>query len=372
MKASSKWIRRAVLWSATGAITVAVIAAGSSAEAAHSTPGSTQARTVPNAKGPGGYPLPKGIYAPFTDCPLLNPLMQESTPADPTGCVAGTVVTGKIKIGNITTLIKATAKVKFPVTVQFGLWAPPNAASQSATANEFTGGILPPPQGLSAQLVSSKQLVRGGLLKALGCPAKSNPTVRRLCSEAESRGGKYLKVYASAQSAGPITNFGLITWTQPVEFHLVNPLLGSSCYIGSSDNPVVLNPLLSTTASALIFNDPHPRYHPDTQVLEIPQASATDTTFTAPGVTGCGPGGTANIAVDEAIDTSVGLPTATGADSITLKGTFYLTVCAAPQNMAKILLSAFRASARTNGAAAVHISLTPASLRRFGFRLRHL
>jgi hypothetical protein len=363
MKASSKWIRRAVLWGATGALTAGMIVAASSAAAAHSTshPSSSQAK-----KGPGGYPLPKGIYAPFTDCPLLNPLMQESTPAGPTGCVAGTVLTGKIKIGHITTRIKATAKVQFPVTVQFGLWDPPNAASDSATANEFTGGILPPPQGLSAQLTSSKQLVRGGLLKALGCPS-SNATVEQLCTEAQKAGGKDLKIYASAQSAGPITGFNLITWTQPVEFHLINPLLGNSCYIGSADNPVVLNPLLSTTGTAAIEPDPHPRYHPDTEVLKIPQASATDTTFTAPGVTGCGPGGTANIAVDEAIDTSVGLPTATGADSIVLKGTFYLAVSTAPQNMAKILLSAFRASARTNGAAAIHIPLTPASLRRHGF-----
>jgi hypothetical protein len=368
MKASSKWIRRAVLWSATGALTAGMIAAASSAADAHSTSGSSQARTVLSKKGPGGYPLPKGIYAPFTDCPLLNPLMQESTPGDATGCVAGDVVTGRIKIGNITTRIKATAKVKFPVAVQFGIWDPLNPSS-STSANQFTGGILPPPQGLSAQLVSSKQLVRGGLLKALGCPS-TNATVEKLCTEAQKVGGKDLKVYASAQSAGPITNFDLLTWTQPVEFHLINPLLGASCYIGSADNPVVLNPTLS--GSAVVEMDPHPRYHPDTEVLQVNDARASDTTFTAPGVTGCGPGGTANIAIDTAIDTSVGLPTASGADNIVLKGTFYLAACYAPQNMAEILLSAFRASARSNGAAAVHISLTPASLRHFGIRLRHL
>jgi hypothetical protein len=369
MKASSKWIRRAVLWGATGALTAGMVAAASSAADAHSTAGSSQARTVLSNKGPGGYPLPKGIYAPFTDCPLLNPLMQESTPGSATGCVAGTVLSGRIKIGNITTQIKATATAKYPVAVQFGIWDPVNATTTNPATNQFTGGILPPPQGLSAQLVSSKQLVRGGLLKALGCPS-SNATVEQLCTEAQKAGGKDLKVYASAQSAGPITNFDLITWTQPVEFHLINPLLGNNCYIGSADNPVVLNP--SLTGSAIIENDPRPRYHPDTQVIQINDARATDNTFTAPGVTGCGPGGTANVAVDTAIDSSVGLPTASGADDIVLKGTFYLAASYAPQNMAKILLSAFRASARTNGAAAVHIPLTPASLRRFGIRLRHL
>ena len=366
MKASSQWIRRAVLWGATGAVAAAMIVAATSAEAAHTTlhPGSGRSNAGASTKGPG-YPAPKGIYAPFTDCPLLNPLMQESTPGSATGCVAGDVVSGGIKIGNITTRVRATATIKYPVTVQFGIWDPPNAGS-----NQFTGGILPPPVGgLNAQLASAPQFVRGGLLKALGCPDNKVPAVRRLCHEAENRGGKYLKIFASAQSAGPITNFQLLTWTQPVEFHLVNPLLGPNCYIGSTDNPVVLNPTLN--GSAVIETDPHPRYHPDTDVIQINGATATDTIFTAPGVTGCGPGGTANIAVDEAIDTAVGLPSASGSNSFTLKGTFYLAATYAPQNMAKILLSAFRASARTNGKE-VAIPFTPASLRHIGIRLhRH-
>jgi hypothetical protein len=364
LKASRQWIRRAVLWGATGAVTAALVIAGSSAEAAHTTLHSHAA-----ANGGAGYKLPKGIYAPFTNCPLLNPLMKESTPGNATGCVAGEVSSGKIKIGNITTTIEATATDKTPVAVQFGLWDPPNASSQ-AGGTQFTGGILPPPVGgLSAQLVSAPQLVPGGLLKALGCPDRSNSTIHRMCKEAEHRGGKYRTVYATAESAGPITNFDLTTWTQPLEFSLVNPLLGSSCSIGSADNPVIVNPSVTGTLAEEL--DPHPRYHPDTGVLEITGATATDTTFAAPGVTGCGPVGTANIAVDEAIDTSTGLPSASGVNSLTLNGNFYLAVCYAPQNMAKILLSAFRASARTNGKA-IDIPMTRASLRRFGIRLDHL
>jgi hypothetical protein len=363
LKASRQWIRRAVLWGATGAVTAALVIAGSSAEAAHTT-----LHSHARANGGAGYKLPKGIYAPFTNCPLLNPLMNESTPGSATGCVAGDVISGRIKIGNITTKVEATAKVKYPVAVQFGIWDPVNASSQ-ANGNQFTGGILPPPVGgLSAQLVSLRQRVPGGLLKALGCP-NSNTTVQALCDEAEQRGGKYLRVYAAAESAGPITNFDLTTWTQPLEFHLINPLLGSSCYIGSTDNPVVVNPSLTGTLAEEM--DPHPKYHPDTAVLVISGATATDTTFAAPGVTGCGPGGTANVAVDEAIDTATGLPSASGVNSLTLSGTFYLAACYAPQNMAKILLSAFRASARTNGKA-VDIPMTRASLRRFGIRLDHL
>jgi len=44
----------------------------------------------------------------------------------------------------------------------FGVWDPPNAAP-----GQFTGGILPPPSGLSAQLLSLPQHVPGGLREAL-------------------------------------------------------------------------------------------------------------------------------------------------------------------------------------------------------------
>jgi hypothetical protein len=349
MKASSQWIHRAFLLSATGATAAAMILAGSSAQAAHSSQ-----HAGPSQKGPG-YAPPKGIYRPFTNCPLLKPLMQESLGGNATGCIAGDATTGSITIGNITT------QVKHPVIAQFGVWDPPNA-----TPDQFSGGILPPVGGLPAQLVTAPDFVPGGLLKALGCPSTQR-NVQKLCTEAKQRGGKYLRVDALAESAGPITNFQLTTWTQPLKFVLMNPLLGAHCQIGSYDNPVVVNP--SLTGSLVIEKDPHPKLHPDTDVLKIKAAVATDTTFTAPGVTGCGPGGAADVAIDEAIDTSVGLPSATGANSLTLNGTFYFAACYAPHNMAKILLSAFKASV-TSAAQEPGRRITFATLRdgRYGFR----
>ena len=331
MKASSQRIRRAFLWSATAGTVAAMIVAGSAAEAAHPTPhaGHGHSQVRPDALGPG-YPPPGGIYTPFTNCPLLKPIMLESVPGSATGCVAGDAVSGSIKIGNVTTV------VAHPVIAQFGIWDPPNAGE-----NQFSGGVLPPFAGLSAQLVSSPEFIPGGLLKALGCPSRST-IVENLCQEATYFGGNYLNVYAKAQSAGPITNFNLTTWTQPLKFKLINPLLGSSCYIGSDDNPVVVNPMV--TGTLVVENDPNPKLFPDAGVLAITNGTATDTTFTAPGVTGCGPGGTENIPVDEAIDKSVGLPSVSGNNSLTLNGNFYLGVSFAPHNMARNLLAAFKAS----------------------------
>jgi hypothetical protein len=98
----------------------------------------------------------------------------------------------------------------------------------------------------------------------------------------------------------------------------------------------VINPTLSGTLVEEI--DPAPTAHPETAVIKIKAATATDTTFGAPGATGCGPGRSANIAIDEAIDTSVGLPLISGANSLTLSGVFYFAACYAPKCMANILL----------------------------------
>jgi hypothetical protein len=63
----------------------------------------------------------------------------------------------------------------------------------------------------------------------------------------------------------------------------------------------------------------------------------------------------ANIAVDEALDATAGLPAASGDNSLTLTGTFNIAACSAsgdsslpqPQDDAAILLSAFKASVGT-------------------------
>jgi len=363
MKASSKLTRRVALWSATGAVTAAMIVVGSSAQAAHVTV--TAGRAVTASHGGPGYPLPKGIYKPFTDCPLVNPLMQESISSQVTGCIAAQVTSGKIKIGNISAKVRATVKVNVPVSVQFGIWDPPNAGD-----NQFTGGVLPPPDGLSAQLISFPQHVPGGLNEALGCPS-TNKTVQKLCAEIQSVGGKDKPLYASAESAGPLTNFQVITWTQPIKFHLINPLLGPNCFVGSDDNPVLVNPSLNGNLTQEM--DPDPTAHPDTSVLKISKAIATDSSFATPGATGCGPGGSANIAIDEAIDAAGGLPAASGSNSLTLRGTFFLADCFAPHNQAKVLLSAFKASLTPSARQAPGRRISFARLRdgKYGFRPQH-
>jgi hypothetical protein len=297
----------------------------------------TGSQAKPDGVGPG-YPPPGGIYSSFTNCPLNNTVMDESTTF--TACVGANATTGSITLGSIVT------PVLRPVNVQFGFYTGPDQT--------YYADVLPPIAGTGALLSTRPDLLPESLTTGLGCATTTSKTVKALCTKAENYGGKYLDVYALAQSDGPITDFDLLSWTQPTKFKLINPLLGNNCYIGTLGHPVMLAPQLSINSGG-VETDPNPTKHPDTEVLAT-NSTATATGFSVPGVSGCGPGGVANIAIDEALDATSGLPAATG-NSLTLTGEFDIAVNTAaedsalpqPQNEAKILLSAFAASSKAHG-----------------------
>jgi hypothetical protein len=356
---TSRWRnRRGVLFAGvtvTAAVAAAVAGLAAPALARPSAAGTLAGTTT---KGPG-YPPPKGIYKPFTNCPLNNPIMHEDGQLSATNtfggfaaCVAGNAMGGTVTLGTITTTVTE------PVNVQFGFaWNP--------SVTNYPLPVYPPLAGESALLSTKPDLIPESLTTALGCSTATDPTVQHICQQAQAKGGVYNQVFALAQEAGAIRNFNLLSWTQPVKFQLINPLLGSNCFIGSDSDPVVVNPSLSLGpgGSFTFTTDPQPTVHPDTFVIALNGAVASDNTFSAPGVLGCGPGGVANVAVDLALDASSGLPAASG-NSLTLTGTFSVGATTAsedsslpqPQDDAADLLAAFKAS--TNGEHSVKHQLT--------------
>ena len=182
MKRSTWRSRHRILFgTATSAAAVALIAVGVPAAALATHPAS---HARPSAIGPG-YPPPGGIYTPFTNCPMLTPSWQESPSLTDSGytgvsiaaCTVGEVASGSITIGNITT------PVVRPVNVQFGFWTPPNASAggDNSGPNQITsyaGGILPPPAGLSAMLVTKPDLIPQSLTTALGCATATDQVVK--------------------------------------------------------------------------------------------------------------------------------------------------------------------------------------------------
>jgi hypothetical protein len=99
-----------------------------------------------------------------------------------------------------------------------------------------------------------------------------------------------LKLYAVTELAGtPKIIDGL---TLPIKVHLINPVLGNNCYVGSNSNPIVLNLTTGTT------NPPPPNepisghlfesVEEDAQgVLHLNDNLFVDNAFAAPGASGC-------------------------------------------------------------------------------------
>ena len=139
MRLSSSRSRRVLWLSGSAAAAAALVAAGVTSSA-----GTT-------VRGPG-YPPPAGIYKPFVNCPLNNPIMHEVMPNSDSGggfaaCTAGLATSGSITIGNITTPVVA------PVNVQFGFFIPPR------DANFYPAPAVPPLAGPSAILSTKPDLI---------------------------------------------------------------------------------------------------------------------------------------------------------------------------------------------------------------------
>jgi hypothetical protein len=281
-----------------------------------------------------GYPPPGEIYAPFTDCPLNSPGPMQQPAGSQVGCAASISTSGTFTVHGI------PVSVKHPVIVQFGEHQ--CSAQNPCPQPEPTGFVVVPPAD-GKELVDSPEQTPGGLTALLLCPNGINADIAALCQKATTSGQTGLT--ALVRSAGPITNFALTSFTQPVKIQLINPLLGGDCYIGSDSNPIVLNPTITSGTLAFV-PDPNPARFPTTVILEILNAQAGDNTFSVPVATGCGPGGDA----DAQINGILGLPSPSGKNSLVLNGNSYFADDFSQANQVDSLKAAFKASSGPNPA----------------------
>jgi DNA-binding beta-propeller fold protein YncE len=151
-------------------------------------------------------------------------------------------------------------------------------------------------------------------------------------------------VTAITESAGTPSNFNLFGGislgqpiiTVPVKIHLANnPTLGPNCFIGSEQDPILLNPQNNDLSNALsvggFFSFDAATGAPDVTgpdgALLITGAVQGDDTFAVPGATGCGPGGS----LDAAVDAVAGVPSPSGSNHLVLDDAS--SSLAFPQNM---------------------------------------
>jgi hypothetical protein len=249
-------------------------------------------------------PTLSGDWAPFTRCPVAAASMLAADGVKVSDeCLASDSPSGSIKLGSTTATSGDT-------NLQLGV-----------LLTTLGGATAPvPPSG--GAIAASPIQIPGGLL-GLMCPSNI-PLVTLLCNEITSN--PLNTVTATIAPAGNPSNLnlagGLTTGvpivTIPVKIQLHNPLLGSSCFIGSNSHPIVLQPetaVVPPNISADPF-DPNGTPNPNGPLLLVTLSGGTleDNTFAVPGASGCGPLGIADLA----IDLKDGLPSPAGDNSLVL------------------------------------------------------
>ncbi|HKS45922.1 MAG TPA: hypothetical protein VJT49_12570 [Amycolatopsis sp.] len=242
-----------------------------------------------------------GAWDPLSRCPVDAPAMLAADGASTAAiCLASHATSGSMTIGRTTVPTGA-------VDLQIGV-----------LRTGSTYAVVAPAKGT---VVADPVSVPGGLLGIMcGDP---NPLIDTIC---RGLAGSPLNVVtATVEAAGDPSEFNLTSGLTagkpilklPVKIHLRNVLLGTSCYLGSDSDPIVLQPRNTARPTATLT-----RFDPDGTLsstgimgyLAISGTDQTDTTFTVPGANGCGLLGILNGAVND----KLGLPSASGSNALTL------------------------------------------------------
>ncbi len=126
-----------------------------------------------------------------------------------------------------------------------------------------------------------------------------------------------LKLYAVTELAGPPSNLAVNSLALPIKVHLVNPVLGNSCYIGSNTNPIVLN-LTTGTTSPPAPNEPisgkEPEFVEENEIASFNSGVFVDNSFAVPAAGGCTLTllGFIPVSLDSVVNSQAGLPAAAG------------------------------------------------------------
>lgn len=249
---------------------------------------------------------PTGEYAPFADCPLNNPEVGD--------CIVAVSESGEFTIG------KERVPIVNPITLQGGIRG--FLTESEAFVGAEDGNTL----------TKAPQKVPGGLAGLVKCNEISN-FIERIACEVTFENG-LTGVNATTELAGPASSIGLhslnlisgtgTALSLPLKVHLENPLLGSSCYIGSNSHPIVIEFTTGTTS-------PPPPNTPITgkpgegsvneaeTILTIKENTLVNNSFAAPGAQGCG--GLFSFLIDPIVNSKLGLPSAAGKNTAILNGT---------------------------------------------------
>lgn len=246
-----------------------------------------------------------GNYTTFEQCPYPNTEVKK--------CIYSTTESGEVVLG------KKAVPIVNPVVLQGGAGAQDEEgyAEFFAASNGVTLSKTPQPvPGGLAGLVNCKD-IKNTLLR-LSCEAVLENGITGASSTLElARPASEIVISENNLAAEAETALRL-----PVKVHLENPFLGSNCYVGSSEDPIIWE-LTSGTTNPPGPNEPISGQAGFIDFLEEGRIAfgeevvLVDNAWSAPGASGCG-GPLVELLLDPVVDISAGLPAAAGKNTAIL------------------------------------------------------
>ncbi len=251
-----------------------------------------------------------GNYTKFAQCPYKNP--------EAFKCIYSTTVGGEVVLGS----------KKVPIVNPAVLQGAFTEFDEKGFAKfvDATNGIT---------LSKAPQPVPGGLAGLVNCKEISNLILRATCELTFENG--LTGVNSTLELARP-TNEILISENNlggeigtalklPIKIRLENPLLGESCYVGSSSSPIIWNLTSGTTAppgpnKAIKGTVGEIEFLEEGRILETKGTTLVDNAWAAPGANGCG--GVFSFILDPIVNTSAGLPAAAGKNTAVLVNNIFI------------------------------------------------
>jgi len=260
---------------------------------------------------------PKGIFSVFSDCPASSPGVELCVYAQTTG--------GEFSVGSTKVPINKT------ITLQGG------GISTGNPENSLEYFLTPAKDGNT--LSKTELNVPGGLLNLINCEEiKGNGffeiiergTCKAIFENKTTGVTATTELAANAKNPAILNEIALLfesgtAITLPVRLHLKNPLLGSSCYLGSESSPIQLH----LTTGATSPPPPNKSIHGSRGVIEeleekeqpllrLLNNSLVDNAFSVPVAQGCGE--FFSFLIDPILDAKLGLPSASGHNTAILSG----------------------------------------------------
>jgi hypothetical protein len=255
-----------------------------------------------------------GNFTRFASCPYKNP--------EASKCILATTVGGEVVLGSRKVPIVNQAVLQGAVTSPgksgFSKFiAATNGETLSTAPQPVPGGLA----GIAAPEGSSS------LVKAVVALFSENALTRVSATLELARPVSEIR-FNEANLAGELGT----ALRLPLKIHLENPLLGPSCYVGSSSSPIYWN-LTSGKTSPPAPSKPitgtvgEAEFLEEGSLLEAKGTTLVDNAWEAPLASGCG--GFLSSLINPIVNSSGGLPVAAGKNVAVLDNSAFITAAAA-------------------------------------------